>query len=116
MSNGGNLRKHIPYEVDLIKQIAIDSPFTFDFSQQNIYKFLGKYIVKSRFSGTEELMYHFKKVKILSMEYDPTLRVIIFLNDRKQLRLLSLITHFQYKVSNNVTGFKYSPHHKLKPT
>ncbi|KII64470.1 Sortilin-related receptor [Thelohanellus kitauei] len=113
MSDGGHFRKPVSIQVELFLKIDVSAPITYDISQQRIYNFLGNYITQFQTSGIEKAMLYFKKNTMVFMELDPVLSVIIFLNVRKQLRILSLITHFEYLISYDVTGFKYSSYYKI---
>ncbi|KII64646.1 Low-density lipoprotein receptor-related protein 2 [Thelohanellus kitauei] len=113
MSTGGHFRKQISTEVNFHQKVEPNNPITFDNSRQAIYNFLGNYITRFHFWDKEEAAIFFKNDTMVTMAIDPVFRVIVFLNGRKQLRVLSLITNFEYVVAYDVTGFRYSPHHKL---
>ncbi|KII63707.1 Prolow-density lipoprotein receptor-related protein 1 [Thelohanellus kitauei] len=112
-SNGAYFRKQVALEVNLYAKVVVSAPIAFDYSKELIYNFLGKYITQFKISGNYQALLYFKNDTMVAMAHDSVFQVIIFLNGRKQLRVLSLITHFEYVVSYDVTHFTYSPHHKL---
>ncbi|KII61327.1 Prolow-density lipoprotein receptor-related protein 1 [Thelohanellus kitauei] len=112
-SNGAHFRKQMDFKVHLDSKVVVSAPIAFDYSQGFLYNFLGKYIAKFPISGNYHVLLYFKNDTMVSMAHDPVFKVIIFLNGHNQLRVLSLVTHFELVVSSDVTSFKYSPYHKF---
>ncbi|KII71282.1 Sortilin-related receptor [Thelohanellus kitauei] len=113
MSDGSHFRKQIYLKAYLSPEVNINSPIAFDLTQKYIYTFLGKYITQFRETGTSHSMLYYVEDKILDMDYDSVLGIMIFLTGRNQLKLVSLSTNYQQLVAFHVTKFQYSPHHKL---
>ncbi|KII73463.1 Low-density lipoprotein receptor-related protein 4 [Thelohanellus kitauei] len=113
MLNGGHLPKQNTIEVVLNKKVNLNHSMAFDHTQRQLFTYVGKYITKFHMASQRIEVLYFQNDTIVDMVYDPISHALIYLTDRKQLKLLSLLSSYEYVVSDHVSWFTYSAHHRL---
>ncbi|KII63067.1 Low-density lipoprotein receptor-related protein 4 [Thelohanellus kitauei] len=116
MLNGGHFPKQQTVGVDISKKVKLNHPITFDYLQQNIFNYLDEYFTRFRLQDQNIKVLYYVNDPIIDMEYDSQTHVLIYTNDRQELKILSLLSSYEYVVSDSVTWFTYSPHQRLLST
>ncbi|KII70989.1 Vacuolar protein sorting/targeting protein VPS10 1 [Thelohanellus kitauei] len=113
MPTGGHFPKQQPIQVYLNKNANLKQPITMDYLQQHLYNFLDNYITRFRLQDQTIKVLYYVNDALIDMAYDPISHVLIYLTDRQQLKILSLLTNYEHVVSESISWFTYSPHHRL---
>ncbi|KII64342.1 Vacuolar protein sorting/targeting protein 10 [Thelohanellus kitauei] len=111
--NGGHFPRQHAIEVALNHKANVNQPFTFDNLRQHLYNYMDNYIVRFQWDGRYIQVLYFQNHTIIDLVYDPISHVLIYLTNRQQLKILSLLTNYEHVISDDVMGFTYSSHHRL---
>ncbi|KII63565.1 Low-density lipoprotein receptor-related protein 2 [Thelohanellus kitauei] len=100
-------------EVILNNKVSSNSPITFDNLQQHLYTYMDNYITRFQLDGPKIQVLYYLRDPIVELVYDPLSHILIYLTNRQQLKILSMLTSYEHVVSDDITWFTYSPHHRL---
>ncbi|KII63568.1 hypothetical protein RF11_16377 [Thelohanellus kitauei] len=111
--DGGHFYKQQPVEIVLTRKADLNHPIAYNYSQKHRYNYLVKHITRFQLDNELIEVFYFRNDTIVSMVYDPISHGLIFINDRKQLKILSLSTNYEYGVSDGITVFLLTTAHVL---
>ncbi|KII62479.1 hypothetical protein RF11_12454 [Thelohanellus kitauei] len=110
--NGEHLIKNYPIEVVLNKDIILNNSLAYDYAQHHLYTFLDKHITRFEVDSNKTQVLYYTNETISDMIYDPLSHMLIYLTEKKKLKILSLLTSYEHIVSDNITWFRYSAQHR----
>ncbi|KII68402.1 Low-density lipoprotein receptor-related protein 5 [Thelohanellus kitauei] len=104
LTNDNDIGGKRPTSINLQENVDLTTPIAFDYPKQLLYNIQAEYIVQFPLFGTSERKIYFMGDVITDMTFDPILCVFVLLTNRRQLKILSKLTNFQYVVYEDVVG------------